>query len=89
MTNTEKVIEIVVNAINEELDGYEVENWKELLRYLGLDTEEFKDEFVIGYTEGSEWWFVGDDGSVLDDTVKGGVTTYRQLMAKVRKSLGF
>ncbi len=95
MTNTEKAVNAIVAEIRNDLDGYysdwDISSWKELLRAYGHDSASMKEDvyYILGHTDGFDPMLCTDDCEIFDDTVPGGITSYRQLIAKVRKALNW
>lgn len=93
MTNTEKAVKIITsvlrNDIEEDYADWGIESWSEMLKAFGIDSEDMKDEvfYILNHSDLDELAFT-DDCEIMDSTVKSGITTYRSLMAKVRKALG-
>lgn len=95
MTNIEKVVNIIITDIKNDLEDYysdwEIENWKEYLDATGRDSADFKEDvyYMLNHAENLEGTEFNDDLDIYDNSVNGGFITYRQLMHKVRKEIGW
>ena len=93
MNNTEKAVKIITSALKHDIEedyaDWYIESWSEMLRAFGIDSEDMKDEvfYILNHSDLNELAFT-DDCEIVDSTAKHGFTTYRSLMAKVRKALG-
>ena len=94
MSNFENAVKIAVDSIMEDadfcdVDWDEVNNWAELLDWLGIDSADMRDNsrtaFVCAARDGGFPWCFFDDMSIEDSD--GSIKSYRQLTNAVRKQL--
>ena len=95
MKTLERAVEIIVEDIRTDVEGYyqdwEIENWQEYLDATGRDSADFKEDvyYMLSHSEinGTGFMRFTDDCEIIEDD--GTVVSYRQLMNQVRKAMGW
>lgn len=94
MTNFEKAVEITLAEIKHDalvcgVDWSCVDNWSELLDWMGQDSAEMKEDIYYALSRAAEMgsldFYPMDDCSIEDSD--GSIKTYRQLTNAIRKQL--